>query len=963
MSEVRALLLTDVVDSTQLAERLGDAAAADLGAAHDRVARDLLRAWRGREIDKTDGMLMLFDAAADALGFAAAYHAALAAMPVPLKARAGLHVGPVILRANPPEDVAHGAKPLEVEGIAKPVAARVMSLALGGQTLLTAEARAALGASALRVQSHGFWRIKGIAEPVELFEAGDERAPFLPPPDSAKVYRVVRRDDLWLPLREVAHGLPAERDAFIGRQDALAELARRFHMGARLVSVLGVGGTGKTRLATRFGWTWLGDFPGGAWFCDLSQARNVDGLVHAVAQGLDVPLGKDDPVVQLGHAIAGRGRCLVILDNFEQVARHAGDTLGRWLDRAVGARFLVTTREVLGLPGEEALALAPLGVTDAVALFRQRAASAKHDFKSGAEDNAAIAQLVKLLDGLPLAIELAAARVRVMSPSTLLSRMDQRFRLLATMGGRQDRQATLRATFDWSWDLLNDAEKAALAQLSVFEGGFTLQAAEAVLDLTACADPPWAVDVVHSLVDKSFVRPGSDARFDMLVSVQEYAAEHLSAPGHYTGSGPGGAVAAQVRHGCHFGRPGQAATATGAGADLENIVVACRRAVTRDDGELAVNLLERAWTGLKLQGPYQVATDLASRVLDMSKPLVDVKARAHWVAGNAMHHSGHDAQAYAQFEAALLLSRERGHQLGEAQAQRILGDLDMGAGSAQSARSRFRAAMSAARRLGDDGLLSDVQNSLGNLAEDLGQIDDAQAHYESALTSARAVGDRQREGAALGNLAVLCSHQGRLHEALDHNAKALAAAHETGNRRLEGNTLCNRGLLLELLGDAANARHCLEQALDISRTLGNAYLESNVLCNLGIVCESLTQPDAAEEHYEAAAALAHTLGDRHSEGQFLGYLGLLHARRARHGQARDCLDAGQALLESALDRIGLGVLLCSRAEAAHLAGEPQAAQAALNAALAIGTQVGAGEDSELGKALKNVQSLLGTTAA
>ena len=117
-------------------------------------------------------MLMLFDQAADALGFAVAYHAALAALPVPLKARAGLHVGAVILRANPPEDVAHGAKPLEVEGIAKPMAARVMSLALGGQTLLTAEARAALGDTALRVQSHGFWRIKGIAEPVELFEVG-----------------------------------------------------------------------------------------------------------------------------------------------------------------------------------------------------------------------------------------------------------------------------------------------------------------------------------------------------------------------------------------------------------------------------------------------------------------------------------------------------------------------------------------------------------------------------------------------------------------------------------------------------------------------------------------------------------------------------------------------------------------------------------------------------------------------
>ena len=219
MSEKRALLLTDVVDSTQLAERLGDAAAAELGAAHDRVARDLLRAWRGREIDKTDGMLMLFEQAADALGYALAYHGALAGLGVPLTARAGLHVGDVILRANSPEDVAHGAKPLEVEGIAKPIAARVMSLALGGQTLLTAEARAALGETALRVQSHGFWRIKGIAEPVELFEAGDEQAPFTPPPDSAKVYRVVWRDGLWLP-RARSDTWPAGRTGCVHRTAA-----------------------------------------------------------------------------------------------------------------------------------------------------------------------------------------------------------------------------------------------------------------------------------------------------------------------------------------------------------------------------------------------------------------------------------------------------------------------------------------------------------------------------------------------------------------------------------------------------------------------------------------------------------------------------------------------------------------------------------------------------------------------
>src|SRR5207244_3724888 len=161
----------------------------------------------------------------DAVRYAAAYHAALRSLHTPLTARAGLHVGDVILRENSAADVARGAKPMEVEGIAKATAARIMSLAYAGQTLMSAAAK-----------------------------------------------------------------------------DALGELAREFDAGARLVCVTGIGGTGKTRLAIRFAWTWLGEFPGGVWFCDLAPARSVDGIAFAVSQALDVPLGKEDPLVQLGNA-------------------------------------------------------------------------------------------------------------------------------------------------------------------------------------------------------------------------------------------------------------------------------------------------------------------------------------------------------------------------------------------------------------------------------------------------------------------------------------------------------------------------------------------------------------------------------------------------------------------------------------------------------------------------------------
>ena len=267
------------------------------------------------------------------------------------------------------------------------------------------------------------------------------------------------------------------------------------------------------------------------YFCDLTTASSIGGIAHAVAQALDVALAKMNVVDSLATTIKERGRCLLILDNFEQVARHAEETLGRWLNRASAARFLVTTREVLGLPGEEILALAPLASSDAAALFMRRAEAAKPGFQPTAEDQSAIDPLVKLLEGLPLAIELAAARVRVMPPRMLLLRMSERFKLLSSSGGRLDRQATLRAVFDWSWDLLSVPEKAALAQLSVFEGGFQLEAAEAILEICEVESTPSSIDALQSLVDKSLVERLEGDRFNILVTVRSYVVERLQRPG------------------------------------------------------------------------------------------------------------------------------------------------------------------------------------------------------------------------------------------------------------------------------------------------------------------------------------------------------------------------------------------------------------------------------------------------
>jgi class 3 adenylate cyclase len=237
---VHALLFTDVVDSTLLTQRLGDARARSLWALHDRGAREALRRHRGREIDRSDGFFLLFDRAADAARYALDYHALLATLE--MTAKVGLHVGEVTLRDIPADEVAQGAKRIEVEGLAKPVAARVMTLARGGQTLLSEAARAALHDAldaGQQIESHGHYRLKGVDEPVEVFELGArDRCSFTPPHDTDKAYRVVRSGGLWRALREVRHNLPAERDAFIGRGTGLTSLTQMVWRDARFLSRL-----------------------------------------------------------------------------------------------------------------------------------------------------------------------------------------------------------------------------------------------------------------------------------------------------------------------------------------------------------------------------------------------------------------------------------------------------------------------------------------------------------------------------------------------------------------------------------------------------------------------------------------------------------------------------------------------------------------------------------------------------
>ena len=961
MSGRLALLIIDVLDSTALAERLGESAVARFWEAHDRVSRDLLRLWCGREIDKSDGFLLLFDTASDAIQFALAYHRALQALPVPVVARAGIHVADVTLRSNTASDIALGAKPIEVEGIAKVIAARVMSAAQGGQTLVTEAAGLDLATADFELRALGHWRLKGIEEPLRLFEVGLDHEMIASPVESAKAYRVARRNELWVPLRQVRHSLPAERDAFVGRHAELKALQDCFESGARLVSVLGIGGGGKSRLALRYGWNWLGDFEGGVWFCDLSQARSMDGISFAVAQGLDVPLGSDDPVSQLAAAIAGRGACLVILDNFEQVSRHAEETLGRWLGRAPDARFLVTSREVLGIRGEDVLALPPLTAEQGAALFLKRASAARHDFHPGAEDRAAMGPLVRLLDGLPLAIELAAARVRVMPPHMLLPRMRERFKLLVSSGGRRDRQATLRTAFDWSWDTLPPMERLALAQLSVLENGWALSAAEAVLDVSTIERAPWSLDLVQSLVEKSWIRQVADERFDMLGSVRDYADEHLRTEGRFEGSGPRLLKETQARHWRHFAGKTESEAVSERCVDTENLVAACQRAAAHGDIASATRALVVCWAALRRQGPFKVAVDLAGRLLEVSGLGTGERATVLWVAGCALYMLGKANDARHALEEGVGLARLAEEQDREGWLLSALAEQLTAQGLIEPARDALVRASAIAALSSSRTLQCRVANASGALLHHLSRLDEARIQYEAALELSREIGDLRWQGGLLGNLGGLHHAQGHALEALALYEQALHLAKEAGDRSWEGNTRCNLGLLHfeQDRGEAAQSE--FEAALLISREMGHVRLECVVLCNLGIVLERQEDKVGALASYERALEVAIELGDSRSQGQIRGYLGFLYACIGRREDALACLDTGFILLHEVDDRMSLGLLVCSRAKVELLLGNGEGAQQALAQARRLAEESGSTPASELGRELEAITRLIVAT--
>jgi predicted ATPase/class 3 adenylate cyclase len=774
-------LFTDIEGSTRLLQGLGDGYPAVLSD-HRRLLREAFEAENGHEIaTEGDSFFVVFASAPQALRAAVFAQRAIAAHPWPgdasVKVRIGLHTGEGVVSAG------------TYVGIDVHRAARIAAAGHGGQVLLSDTTRALVEHAlpdGVALHDLGRHRLKDIAHPEHLHELRIEGLPAdFPPPRS---------------LDARPNNLPQRLTTFVGREEEVAEV-RALVRNYRLVTLTGPGGTGKTRVALRAAEAALADFGDGVFFVDLSSLSDPALVSSAVAQVLGLQEQVPKPLGETVTDHLAERELLLVLDNFEQVA-DAAPAIGEWLAATRRLSVLVTSRVPLHLDGEREYAVPPLELPDprhlpdlrrlsqyeAVALFIDRARAVRHDFSVTNENAPAVAEICVRLDGLPLAIELAASRVKLLPPQAILSRLGQRLPLLA--GGAHnlpERQRTLRGAIDWSHELLDEPERALFARLSVFSGGATIESAEAVCNPNAEVGIE-TLDGLASLVDKSLVREtetaDGDPRFGMLETIREYGRERLRERRD--------AEETARRHAEHFlalaeeAEPHFLGTEAAAWLDRwerehDNVRAALGWTIERGESELSLRLAAALWRFWHLRGHLSEGRKWLEDALRTGGGRTAARAKAHIAAGGLAYWQS-DKQATARhYEESLALYRELGDRGGQQEALFNLGFVPALAGDLRRAQELFEESLAIARELGDRQGVLQARSALafshflaGNQAKAIGLL-------EEAVELARELGNLYWLADGLAGLADAYRITGAFDRARDFNSEALRMFREAAN--------------------------------------------------------------------------------------------------------------------------------------------------------------------------------------
>ncbi len=673
---------------------------------------------------------------------------------------------------------------------------------------------------------------------------------------------------------------------FVGREDDLRTLASAIEEGGRLVTVVGFGGVGKTRLVREVAWRqrehWAKS--GGTWFVDLAEARSAEDVFKAVARALtiDVPLdAASDSITQTGRTLRSLGPALVVLDNFEQVVSYAKQTVGEWLQFAPDVRFLVTSRESLRLQGESVHPLTALhtsggSASEAVQLFVARAQLVGARPTGG--DLAIIAKICERLEGHALSIELAAAQLQHDTPQALFDRLAARFEVLGGKEPHQGRQDTLANTIDWSWQLLTPAEQSAMAQLSVFRGGFTPESALEVIDLTAFAVAPPRLEVVAALHRKSLLTHSvapelpDELRLGMLESVHEFAFQQLEKLN--------GVPAARSRHAAHVLWLGQRC--------LEKL------GTERTEEAMATlfverqNLTEVFERALSTLPPTKESAHAALRALNVLEPVIV--------------RTGPYASHLALLDDAIRVGRSVGtdpETLAIGLQQR--GNAWRVRGRLTQAVEELTQALTLARTTQNGSLLARVLTDLAVSRFVSGNIDPAMEGLEEALAVAKAAGDKATQIETLAYMGILRVARHEPAEAIMHCDEALPLARERGDRLNEARILGTMGSVFQDQGSLELAHAFVRDAVQRCRAIREVRLQGYFLGKLSHLQAERGELSKSSATLQEALGLLSDVGDVRHEGLFLTYLAAGESFLGHTEAARNALGQAKVRLESVKD--------------------------------------------------------------
>jgi predicted ATPase/class 3 adenylate cyclase len=819
-SQPATILFTDIEGSTRLWEQQPEVMSRAL-ARHDALARATVAAHRGIVVKMFgDGMFAAFQEPVDALDATLALLRALAdpaaTEGVLLQVRCGLHVGLVEHRDN--------------DYFGPPVnrSARIMGAAHGGQVLLSQAMVDGIGLrlpDEVTLRDLGGVRLKDLASPERVFQVLH--------PKLRENFPALRS------LESTPNNLPQQLTSFLGREREIEELGKLL-AASRLLTLLGMGGLGKTRLSLQVAAEALDNFPDGAWFIDLAPIRDASLVPSAVAQELGV---QEEPGRALAQTLAAHlksRKLLIILDNCEHLVHACASLANALLQSAPDLRIIATTREALRIRGEQTYPVLPLPLpdraagaaalakSDAVQLFMDRARLHKPGFELTDKDAPVVAELCARLEGIPLALELAAARMRSLSLAEINTRLRDRFKLL-TGGGRllMERQQTLRALVGWSYDLLQPGEQVLLDRLCVFAGGFDLDACTAVCGFDPL-DGDDVLDLLTSLADKSLVMAedlDDGTRYRTLETIREYTREKLGARGELADTA--------ARHCNHFlsmakaGNHGLQSAEQGTWiqrleTELDNMRAAMTLALDGGvDPIIAVKFqvaLMRFWIlrGYVTEGAQSVRAALALPAVIAS----DVALGHALYVGAALATSHSDYASAAQtLETCLAVRRAIDNPVDLAATLSTLSVVHLRLGDAAKARASEAEALALFRRIENRigeaiGLLH-----LGQICAYVGEVEPARDYFTHCNTIARDIEHSEIEGESERMLGEIALEEGDMPAARARFIRSLALCRDAGDRRDEAISLWWLGKVDLAAGEIDHAADRLGAALRAFETI------------------------------------------------------------------------------------------------------------------------------------------------